>query len=104
MPGHRRYPGGQVGDGETAGGDGKCPGCGQHGPHPGLVQVQAAGAGGADLGGQRQFVEQAAWDEAGIDAVQHGAEPPGHAGQPGDDVGKFSRPRPAYLPMVTLIT
>ena len=52
----------------------------------GLFRSRPPGPGGADLGGQRQFVEQAARDEPGMNAVQHGAEPPGHVGQPGDDV------------------
>lgn len=48
---------------------------GQHGADPGLVQIDPANAGGAELGGQRQLIEGAIGDEANVDAVQHGAEP-----------------------------
>ena len=36
--------------------------------------------------GSGQLVEDAVGEEADVDAVEHGAEPVDHAGQPGDDV------------------
>ena len=54
----------------------------------GPCQVDAAGAGGAEPGGQRQLVEEAIGDEADVSAVQDGGEPVVDAGQPGDDLGE----------------
>ena len=88
LPGHLPDPGGELGDGEAmwCGGQGQCRREG--GADPGLVQVDAADAGGAEPGGQRQLVEGAVGDEADVGAVQGGGEPVGHAGQPGDDLGE----------------
>jgi hypothetical protein len=58
------------------------------GADAGLVQVDAADPGGADPGGQRQLIEGGVVEEADVDAVEGGAEPLGHAGQAGDDLGK----------------
>jgi hypothetical protein len=68
------------------GGGGQGEGRGEGGADAGLVQVDAAGAGGSELSGHRQLVEDAVGQEADIGAVQGGGEPPGHAGQPGDDL------------------
>jgi hypothetical protein len=56
--------------------------------HPGLVQVDAAGAGGAEPGRQRQLIEGAIGQEADVGAVQGGGEPADHAGQADDDLGE----------------
>lgn len=40
----------------------------------------------AEAGRQRQLVQDAVGQEAGVGAVQRGGEPVGHAGQPGDDL------------------
>ena len=92
--------GGEVRDGEAAGRGGEGGRGGEHGPDPRLVQVDAAGAGGAGPGGQRQLVEDAVGDEPGVDAVQHGAEPFGHAGQPGDDLGELLEHPPGLRVLV----
>ena len=63
LPGHGADFGGELGDGEAAGGDGQREGGGERGPAAGLVQVDAAGADSADLGGQRQLIKRAAGDE-----------------------------------------
>jgi hypothetical protein len=67
----------------------------------GLVHVDAADPAGAQSRGQRQLVQRAAGDEAGIDAVQRGAKPLAHAGQPGHDFGEAVKgPAAAELPGV----
>ena len=58
---------GEVGDGEAAGGDGQREGGGECGPAAGLVHIDAADAGAAELGGGGQGIEQAVGDEAGIE-------------------------------------
>ena len=59
---------------------------GQGGADPCLVQVDAADLGPPDLGGQRQLVERAVGQEADVDAVQAGAEPPDHVRELRDDL------------------
>jgi hypothetical protein len=67
----------------------------------GLVHIDAADPAGAQLRGQGQLIQRAAGEEAGIDAVQRGAEPLAHAGQPGNDLGKAVQgPAAAQLPGV----
>src|SRR5258708_9406008 len=79
--------GGDLGDGEAmwCGCEGRCRR--QGGADAGLVQVDAAGAGRAEPGGQRQLVEEAVGDEADVGAVQDVGEPVGHAGEAGGDLG-----------------
>ena len=85
LSGHGADLGGEVGDGEAAGGDGQREGGGEHGPGAGLVDIDAADAGAAELGGSGQGIEQAVGDEADIDAVQCRAELLHHLLQAGDD-------------------
>src|SRR6266571_1880781 len=70
LSGHGADLGGQVGDGEP----GRCRGQGQNRPEgstdPWLVQVDAAHADLAELGGPRQLIEYAVVDEGGVDAIQ----------------------------------
>lgn len=66
-------------------GDGQRQGGGEHGPAAGLVHVNAADAGTAELAGGGQGIEQAVGDEADIDAVQCRAELLHHLPEPGDD-------------------
>ena len=80
--------GGEVGDGEPVGCDGQREHGGQGRAGAGFVEVDAADAGGADLRRVGQLVEDAVGDEADVDAVQGGAEPFEHAGEPGDDLGE----------------
>ena len=61
----------------------------------GLVEVDPADAGGAELGGCREPVEQAVGDERVIDAVQGGGEPVDHAGEPADDGREVVQHAPA---------
>ena len=101
MAGHRLDPGGELGDGEAARRGGQGERCRQGGADPGLVQVDAAGAGGAEPGWQRELIEGAIGDEADIGAVEGGGEPLGHAGQAGDDDRELlQRPAAAQLPGV----
>jgi len=86
LPGHPADPGGELGGGEAVrcGRQGQC---GRQGStDPGLAQVDAADAGGADPGGQRQLIQGAVGDEADVGAIQGGGEPVSHSGQPGDDL------------------
>jgi len=57
-------------------------------PDAGLVQVDAAGAGDPDPGGQRQLIEGTVLEETDVDAVNGRAEPLRHAGQAADDLGE----------------
>jgi pimeloyl-ACP methyl ester carboxylesterase len=74
LSGHGADLGGQVGDGEP----GRCRGQGQNrlkgSTDPRLVQVNAADADLAELGGTGQLIDCAVWDEGGVDAIQRGAE------------------------------
>jgi len=72
--------GSELGGGEPVRSAGQGEGSLQGGTDPRLVQVDAAGAGGADPGGLRQLAEDAVGQEAGVGAVQGGGEPFGHAG------------------------
>jgi hypothetical protein len=63
--------------------------CGrQGGAEAGPVQVDAADAGGPEPGRQRQLIEGAVGQEADVGAVEDDGEPPGRAGQAGDDLGE----------------
>ena len=67
----------------------------------GLFHIDTADPAGAQLRGQRQLIQRPVGDEADIDAVQRGAEPLAHAGQPVDDLGEpFQGPATAQLPGV----
>ena len=61
----------------------------------GFVQIDAADAGGTQLGSGGQLVEDAVTDESGIHTVQGGGESVGDAGQPGDDLGELLDHPPA---------
>ena len=88
LPGHGVDFGGHIGHGEPVGRCGEGEHGRQGGADPGLVHIDAADPAGAQLRGQRQLIQRAVGEEADIDAVQRGAEPLAHAGQPGDDLGK----------------
>ena len=95
LPGHRVDLGGELGDGESARRDGEREDRGQCGPDAGLVEVDSADAGGAELGGCRESVEEIIADEGVIDAVQGGGEPVDHAGELADDVREVVQDPPA---------
>jgi hypothetical protein len=59
LPGHRPDRGSEVRDGKPAGRGREGGRGGQHDPDPRLVQVDAAGAGGADPRWPRQLIEHA---------------------------------------------
>jgi len=80
--------GGVLGDGEPAGGWGQGEPGGQGGPDPWLVHVDPGDPGGPGPGWQRQLVQHAVGQEAGVSAVQRGGEPFRLAGNPGDEVAE----------------
>ncbi|MGH3814476.1 MAG: hypothetical protein ACRDUV_18815 [Pseudonocardiaceae bacterium] len=95
LSGHGVDLGGELGDGEAAGCGGQGQRCRQCGSDPGLVHIDPADSGGADLAGQWELVEEPIADESDIDAVQRGGEPVDHTGEPADDLGEAVQDPPA---------
>jgi hypothetical protein len=92
---------GQFGDGESLHRRGEREDGGQGGADAGLVQVDPADAGCADLSRSGEPIEQVVADVGDIDAVEGGGEPVDHAGEPADDRREVvQHPPAAQLPGV----
>lgn len=85
----------KLGHGEPVGGRSQYQHRAQCLVHAGFVHSDTADAGGAQLGGGGQLVEDVVGEESGVHTVQRGGEPVGDSGQLRHDLGEFLDHPPA---------